>query len=456
VTDDGSAPAGLRQISSLLVAGIALVLVLGAWFPGRNHVSPYRTLPDVDSVWSSDIFDSFASYQTVAAVRGDVLYVAGEFDRGDAVLIAFDKLNGDELWRTEFPAIYPRLLHIDADLLVVQQGERSASVFSVSDGRLLWEAPHGIYDVVQSPAGLHLMGFFNRGPGDSADVITVEPVTGEVLWKWDAVGIALYDHEYIAQGDTLYLNTTSRLVALNIESGQRQWKVDFAEVAEPDEEDYQGGTHISGSLGVALDADGELVGFDPDSGEVLWRQLFPATGGAGNVSLIHADSEALIFSDSSGVRSVSLVGEELWHVDEVGGCWVFPVTVVDGLVIAETQGGASMAFDAKSGAITWISAIHVRSDETWAESSGRRLVLSDNFLKIVNRDSGQALLSLPISRSEGRDHGSAHPVLDGELIYTFAEDGAITAFRLDDLLTAGEQDPTQGLPSSAEISCQDS
>ncbi len=189
-----------------------------------------------EPIWSVDIIaDNGANVPTygVAAsplvVEDRVIVLAGG-PRGRS-LVAYDRQNGEPVWSGGgHSAAYssPVLARLAGrDQIVVLNGSHLVG-HDASDGSLLWQYPWPDVEKVSQPVilpGERVFISTGYGVGGKLFRITPAPAGGlEVQMIWESRGLKAKLSNVVHRDGYLYGLDDGRLVCLDLDSGQREWK----------------------------------------------------------------------------------------------------------------------------------------------------------------------------------------------------------------------------------------
>ena len=196
-------------------------------------------------------------------------------------------------------------------------------------------------------------------------------------------------------GDTLYVGSCSgAFYALDRHHGTELWSYDTT-VWESDTANFHGNVLIAGDL-VVVGSDtvneGQLYGFDAETGEVRWWQSAP---GGFPSDIVGIGSRALAVSMSGEVRCVETdSGRVVWSYEGTEGEKHLRSSIVvrGRRVLVSLPSGSVQALDLKSGKLVWKTDFNARLNTTLAvlddavyigDAEGRihRLALKDGMLQ---------------------------------------------------------------------------
>jgi outer membrane protein assembly factor BamB len=358
--------------------------------PERDGVFPSRNLmkswPDggPELLWSATgLGQGFAS---VSVADGRV-YTTGATD-GRGSVLAFDTA-GKPLWRREYGAVhdgngYPGTRTtptFDEGLLYVMSSLGKAAAFEATSGEIRWErnlpSRNITWGITESPLVVDDRAIFTPG-GDDGTMVALDKKTGTVEWSMTAL-------------DEASAYCSPRL--------------------------YDHGRHRQ----IITMTQGHMIGVDPTSGELLWKQAYSGRYGIHAVSPVFHGSSIYVsdgykqggklFDLASDGRSVSLAWEESDLDVHHGG-----TVLVQGIIYGAASNGSWYAIDAGTGEVKG----------TIRRLGKGSLIYADGLLYGYT-EKGEVLLVDPdpdnfavISRLEitqGRGQHWAHPVIANGVLY---------------------------------------
>jgi outer membrane protein assembly factor BamB len=294
-------------------------------------------------VWSRTLGDGYSGM----AVENGILYTA--YRRGaDDVIVALDAASGKTLWEAAYAApftnAYPELVgpgpyampQIVGDRLIVASGIGHVRSLDKRTGKSVWA--HDLY--TEFTANKLPFGYSNHALPYKDTLIVL--AGGGGLWTRmtgrGASGVLAFrqrDGSVAWQGLTIE-NAHSSPLLINVD-GQPQV--------------------------VALLAQ-EVIGFSPDSGELLWRHPHPTGNGLAISTPLWGPDNILFVSSaySGGARGLQLRQangktevRELWHNPRVQAHFVTLIRLGDHVVVSSGHSGPAFmtAVNIRTGALAW-------------------------------------------------------------------------------------------------------
>ena len=273
-------------------------------------------------------------------VADGIVYVV----RAGGELFALDAYTGERLWNDE-PVYADSLLSdgirympdldFDAPSLNVRAIDESS-------GDLRWEA-----DVPRSSMLPLIFPLTASGQNiyvsDDYQVHALDSTTGRLAWSFDA-GDIVQDPPGVSDG-VVYLRSYSAAYALDESTGEQLWRYEVDSGGFEDRPPF-----ITDGVWALVDGVDAVQGLDTATGQPLWsyepddpdRVIF--VSGVSNGMVYVTDDEAFHALDAATGRGV-------WSLD--AGWGLGDVTVVDGVLYANSQDGYLHTFDARTGEPFW-------------------------------------------------------------------------------------------------------
>jgi outer membrane protein assembly factor BamB len=331
-------------------------------------------------VWQRPVGSGMAG---VAVADGRVVLFHRVAD--EEVLECLDADTGKPRWKAAFPTRYrssvsddngPRcvpLIHDDAVYAFGAEGNLHA--VSLADGRKLWS--RAVYVEYDAPEG-----YFGAGSTP------------------------------IVEGDKLLVNVGGKkgsgLVAFDLASGRTVWQTTDEQAS------YSSPTlaTVGGRRQAIFVTRLNVVGIDPESGQVLWQFPFGARGPTVNAATPLVLGDHVFVSASYGVgAALARIGpmavEPVWANDKAMSSQYSTCVVHDGTLYGihgrEDVGSASLrAVDPRTGDVLW-------SEDRFGTGA---VILADDKLVIV-----QGLSTIVRRQSSGRAHAGASRVVRRPLVH---------------------------------------
>lgn len=339
------------------------------------------------------------------------------------------------LWSTDgLGATYSSVTVVDGKIYTTGLADKKGSVYALDlDGKLLWETEYGPeYDgrgypgtrTTPTVAGGSLYLLSSLG-----SAVAIDAETGEVRWKVDLFERFSGRNTYFGLAESPLLvddkviftpgGPDASVVALNPENGETLWTTkglgDGPAYCTP--RLFDNGTHRQIITMVAKN----LVGIDPDTGAVLWKQPSEVNYD------IHAVSPEFIGNDiyiSHGYGQ----GGKLYRLADDGRSvterWVEEsldihhggAIVKDGHIYGAASNGTWAALDAKTGEIA--AEIRRLGKGSLAYADGRLYgYTEDGKVALVNPDPEDFREISSFKVEAGSGHHWSHPVVSGGVLY---------------------------------------
>ncbi len=210
------------------------------------------------------------------------------YQEGNTTLLALDKKNGQELWRTEEGSGYYSIA--DDGLLYLINGQTIRRIHG-DTGHILWSYSGQASDSIwisfeQNRLLLH----------EKSRISLVDKNQGELIWSYDFSRYAkLYPYAQILRSGVIlirindYSQAWSKQIALDSRTGHEIWQREDEQLSGYYTEDKQGGLWL---------IDGKtLSGIDARTGTTRWSFTLPSTNTGENImSIMECDGESLFVS----------------------------------------------------------------------------------------------------------------------------------------------------------------
>ena len=329
-------------------------------------------------LWERPLGDGYSAI----AVEDGVLYTAYRHDSND-VVIALDAATGRTLWEYSYAAPFKSAY-----------AEAGSGPFAM---------PQVVGDRVVTASGVGL-------------VHSLDKKTGRPIWSWDlyknaggtVVGFGYASHA-LPYKDALILvagGRKSAVLKVRQSDGTAIWqKLSFQNgYSSPILID------VDGQPQVAMFLADEIVGIDPESGDLLWRHPHKTKGGFAISTPVWAPGNLLFVSSAyeAGARVLKLIRsgdgttvQELWYDQRIQSH--FGTAIRDGgfVYLSSGQGvGLLTAVEVQTGRIAWRVRDFVKAQLLSAD--GRLIVLDEDGnlgLGLASPERFQAVAKWPMLRS---------------------------------------------------------
>jgi outer membrane protein assembly factor BamB len=321
-------------------------------------------------VWSRALGDGYSGI----AAEPPVLYTAYRSENDD-VVIALDAESGKTIWETRYAAPFRNanasnvgpgpyaMPQVVGERLVMSSGDGQILSLDKRTGKIVWS--HNLY---AEYGGTRLQFGYSSHALPYKDTLIVLAGGGGVLARWTGFGASGAIAFRQGDGTVAWQNLTFD----NAHSSPMLITVD----AQPQV--------------VALLAQ-EVIGFSPDTGQLLWRHPHPTQYGLAVSTPVWGPDNILFVSSaySGGTRALELrqangrtTVRELWHTPRVQSHFGTIVRVGDHAFLSSGMGPAFMtAVNVKTGAIGWQQRGFARA----------QLIPADGKLVILDEDGTLAL-----------------------------------------------------------------
>jgi len=308
-------------------------------------------------------------------------------------LICFDRATGAERWRHDVPYAKAETIHSDNTIcagspttdgeLVYASFDSAGVVACDFSGKVVWSRDLGPLAHVFGPAGTPVLFqeliILHRGPGVPTHIIALNKRTGETVWDTPEVG----------KNDQLYGSWSTPV---------------FYRVGDRDE--------------FALSMPGELKGYDPHTGEELWRceglgpSNYPDTAiGDGVLIGVSGFSKSMMAVRLGGRGDVTET-HRLWFVEE-SPQRIGSAVVRDGYLYVANAPGTAECIDVATGETVWNERL---GGDLWGS-----MLLAGDRLYVSNTEGGIFVLAaspdfeLLASNEMGEPMKAALAASDGQL-----------------------------------------
>ena len=313
---------------------------------------------------------------------------------------------------------------------------------SADNGAVIWTTPTATDDsnkAARFGGGVSVEGTRAYASNGVGDVVAINTEDGSELWRAKPGG-PLRGAPTLANGNVYVLSQDNQLFALSESTGDVTW----TQAGSIESQGVFGAAAPAAAQGtiVAGFSSGELNAYRYENGRALWADSLSRTSISTSVSaLADIDAEPVIdqgrvFAVGQGGRMVALEivsGQRLWEQNIgglanpwVSGEWLFVVT----------NEARLMCIAAASGKVRWISQLpryrNIKKKKGPISWSGP--VLAGNRLVLLNSEGEMAYASVEngsiTSTTEVSNEGfTLGPVVADNMLFTFADDGRLTAWR---------------------------
>ncbi len=313
--------------------------------------------------------------------------------------------------------------------------------FAVSSGKRLWETPlfkNGSGGVKVLGSGLALdngMLFAATGTGD---VAALDAKNGREIWRI-RLPSPVRSAPAVYGGRLFVLTADNKLVALAEDDGRILWQhyaflesVSLLGKAAP---------ALDKGIGVAVFASGEVLGFRPENGSILWTEALGAArtnDAAAEINDIRArpvisDDKVFVITSGGLLSALDLKsGAAVWEreIEGINQPWLAGETLY--VVSAHAE---LVALEAATGKILWINRLARWEDP---ENKKGRLfwtgpILAGNRLILTN-SAGKAVAVAPqtgtiIGWEDIDDVGTLPPIVLNDILFFITHNAKLVAYR---------------------------
>lgn len=368
--------------------------------PQRDGFAGGPTWPDkldaahLRPLWKVELGPSYSG----PVVSGNRVFTTETRDKKLEVVAAFDRTNGQELWRQEW------------------EGSLSVPFFAKSNG-----------DWIRSTPACDGEGLFVAGMRDV--LVCLEAATGKERWRLDFVkqlGTPLPDFGFVCSpllhGDSVYVQAGAGFARVKKATGELVWRT------LEDKGGMWGSAfsspvlvNLCGKAQILVQTRERLAGVDPESGSVLWSQPVEAFRGMNILTpVVYKD---ILFTSTYGGRTIGFKVHEtdgrftltqVWN-HKAQGYMSTPV-LIDGVAYHHLKSQRLMAFDLAKGEELWTSDRSFGKYWSLVAQGDRVLGLDQRgelFLLRANRDK----LDLLDQRKLTKEETWAHLAVAGDQVF---------------------------------------
>lgn len=245
---------------------------------------PSPVAESAEARWEfADLADWTPGPMAAGANQESVFVVSGDTDSQQADVVAFERSSGEVVWEVditrELEESEPQFAVVEArdDVILVSVRTEMAAITIALDpasGHEMWKSegivgPHSTPEVI-----------LQIGPRDAStfagEIHTVEPTTGELIWRTDA-------ERYVIWDDRLFVAHDGTLRSMSVDAGEVIWEVpvysQWADITAADglvalSEAPRGASQSTiDSDGITMEsADRVITVFSAETGESLWER----------------------------------------------------------------------------------------------------------------------------------------------------------------------------------------
>ena len=363
-------------------------------------------------------------------------------------------------WKVDIGKASPRRARLTSppivvgDRVFVIDAETKVAAFDAESGALIWRTEltpdiderFRVRDIFRGPKAAEI-GFgggvaFDQGrvfvTSGFGFVAALDAVTGEEQWRTETES-AVRTPPTAYRGNVYFTTNTNEFVALNQETGDKEWT--FQSFEEAARFLSSASPAAAGDLVVAPFSSGELVAFITDNGRAVWNETLvrqarlTALSSLNDIAGSPVIDRGLVYVVSHGGRFAAIdirTGQSVWETSIaslqmpwVAGDYIFIVSIEGELAcVSRVDGG-----------IIWVSQLRRYKNEkkkkgriAWSGPvlAGDHLVLVSSEGEVVKASpaTGEVVLTKKI------DGGSVvAPIVANEKIYILTEKGKLLAMR---------------------------
>jgi outer membrane protein assembly factor BamB len=247
------------------------------WFSDDESEQPAELLEiaeevDVRQRWSVNVGNGQGDQYIVLtpAVDGDVIYAAAE----NGAVVAVDANSGDVIWRNRTREIITGGVGAGNGMVMFGTHDAEVLVLSQEDGSLLWRASVSseVLSAPQTNGDIVVLQTVDD------KLIALEAASGEQRWIYEATLPALTlrgtSKPVFVSGAVIAGFSNGTMVAVSADDGIWRWE---ERVAVPQGRydidrviDVDGDLLVDNNIVLATSYQGNLMGFDVESGRIVW------------------------------------------------------------------------------------------------------------------------------------------------------------------------------------------
>jgi outer membrane protein assembly factor BamB/serine/threonine protein kinase len=317
----------------------------------------------------------FAGPESNPLVFEDVVYALARTPpestalTGDRQVVAVDRADGTELWRSDLPSGGIRGCLAVSDRTLFLNGTEDVQAIDRETGRRRWAASDFTDDVDLTPSGSPLVVdgdvyVLGTGPGGENGLFVLDTETGDPEWRVRLDSLDFPGTPSYHDGLVFVPSGTRTLHAIDVESREERWQFEAETAFRRAPPSVRDGT-------VYAVGDGTLYAIDAGDGSEQWQWDADTSPGALAVTggrVLHGQAQGVAAYDAGE-------GFQQWQTDRAGG-YESPPTVVGDTVYAMLGPNESrlVAFDLETGAERWALPIGGQGDAGVSYYDGRLYV----------------------------------------------------------------------------------
>lgn len=211
--------------------------------------------------------------------------------------------------------------------------------FDARTGEKLWATPDGQPEAASSTSPAVAGGLVVLGAG--ANLEAFDAATGQLQWKFTAVGGVITSSPAIAGGVVYVAFQDSHAYAFDLKTGKQLWATQL------------GGVPVAGPLAVAAHtvyvSANALYALDRSSGDIRWR----SGSGPLNAPVVAGDMVYVSESDFRIHAYSAETGRAQWTSEPLRNVVTSPVSVVRGMLYLGDTNGSVWKLDGSGGSRQW-------------------------------------------------------------------------------------------------------
>lgn len=360
-------------------------------FGGKDNTSPPAELEPINTdirierIWQADLGKGTDGHylQLEPAVDGGRIFAA-EY-RGNVA--AFSADSGERIWKTDIKGRIIGGVGVGGDLVLVGTAEAQVVALNWGDGEVRWRAQIRS-QVLSQPAADHETVVVHSLGGD---LYGLDAETGERRWILDrdtpVLSLRGSSSPVLIQGVVIAGLANGNLVALDAAHGRQLWEASVAIPRGRSElermVDIDSKPQIRGGVVYAVAYHGRVAAIDGSSGGVIWSRDMSSSAG------LSVDFQQVYVSDQdSHVWALDRqTGGSLWRQEKLTNRGLTaPVPFEDFVAVGDFEG----------------------------------------YVHLLRDSDGELMARTRVER----DRILARPVVAGDVLYVYGNDGTLAAYRL--------------------------
>lgn len=317
-------------------------------------------------------------------------------------------------------------IFLQADMAVAVDYEGDVNAYDAKTGQRLWDTSLDV-PVVSGAGGGEGLIFIGSQKGE---IFALDENTGDLVWKQQLTSEVLAPPK-ATNGVVVARTADGRMRGLSTVDGATLWNYQRAVPLLS----LRGASAavLAGDKVIAGYANGKLVALSIADGQVIWEKSVAVPRGRSELDrLVDIDSDPVI---KEGVVYVVAFHGQVAAFDLENGqkLWARDMSSRSGLDVADDlylsdDVGYVWALQTASGDALWRQTRLLRRKVTAPVIVGEQILVGDfeGYVHWISRDDGRFVARVKISKSAIK----SKPVVKDNIVYILANDGELTAFRI--------------------------